>query len=484
MGAPAESSAPTASLVPLSAPVGPTKPCLDPAEKLVPSPKLPPNAHPTLAGWGGVAQPGLEVLGEDLERLTAGRVLSRGLGRSYGDSSLPPPGVLEVAGTQLADRILGFDRETGVMRAEAGVSLYAINRSLFPQGYFPPTTPGTQFVTLGGAVASDVHGKNHHVAGCFGAHVLRLRMRVADGRVLWCSPDEHPDLYWATIGGMGLTGHILEVEFRMDKVPSSWVWQEALQIPDVDEFVGALERAAASWPMTMGWIDCVSTGRRLGRGVLYAGRWATADEAPKRFAAPKRRLTVPFRMPSWTLNQLSVSAFNAVLFHKQPKRTEGIVHWEDFFYPLDKIRHWNRIYGKAGFTQYQCVLPRSAGHGAARRFLEVLTKTSGGASFLCVIKDCGAESAAMLSFPKPGISIALDIPIRKDTQALVDRLNEATLAEGGRIYLTKDTFTRADHFRAMEGERLERFMEVRRRWDPQLRLRSAQSVRMFGDPVG
>ncbi|MCA9684480.1 MAG: FAD-binding oxidoreductase, partial [Myxococcales bacterium] len=437
-------------------------PLRDPTVALVPGPALAAGATPTLAGWGGLSRPGVEVRSENLEALTAGRVLSRGLGRAYGDSALPPPGVLEVAGTALADRILAFDPQTGIMRAEAGLSLYALNRAMLPQGFFPPVTPGTQFVTLGGAVASDVHGKNHHVAGCFGAHVQRLRMRVADGRVLWCSPEDHADLYWATIGGMGLTGHILEVEFRMDAVPSPWIWQEAHRIPDVDAFVDRLTASAHDWPMTVGWIDTVSGGRKLGRGTLFLGRWATAAEAPPRFAKPKPRLAVPFMLPSWTLNALTVKAFNAVLYYKQPRRSEGVVHWESYYYPLDMIHHWNRIYGRAGFTQYQCVLPREAGNGAARRFLEVLRKQSGGTSFLCVIKDCGPQSQAMLSFPMPGISIALDIPVRKDTQALIDALDRQTMEEGGRIYLTKDAFTRAEHYRAMDGARLDAFLEVRR----------------------
>lgn len=449
--------------------------------KLIPGPVFAAGEQPTLVGWGNLPALGVEVRSEDLRALTAGRVLSRGLGRAYGDSALPPPGVLEVAGTVLADRILSFDPDTGLMRAEAGLSLHEINRLFIPRGWFPPVTPGTQFVTLGGAVAADVHGKNHHVAGCFGRHVTRLLMRVPDGRVLWCSPTDQPDLFWATIGGMGLTGHVLEVEFRMDRIPSTWIWGETLRVRDIGEYIGLLKQSASEWPMTMGWIDCVSKGRRLGRGTLFRGRWANPDEAPAKLAAPFSRLTVPLMLPSWTLNPLTVRVFNAGVYWK-PTHRQKPVHWESFFYPLDKVRHWNRAYGRKGFTQYQCVLPDEAGPEAARRFLEVLTTTPGGTSFLCVIKDCGPQSEALLSFPTRGISIALDIPVRKDTQALVDRLNEATLAEGGRIYLAKDSFTRPDHFRAMEGERLDRFMEVRRRWDPDLRMRSAQSVRVLGDP--
>ncbi len=431
-----------------------------------------------IGGWGRVMVPGREVRDENLERLTENAVLCRGLGRSYGDSSLPPPGVTEVAGTTLADRILAFDPETLSLRAEAGLSLHALLRVFFPRGYFVPVTPGTTFVTLGGMVASDVHGKNHHCAGCFGEHVTALKMRVADGRIVECTPKEHADLFWATIGGMGLTGHILEVEFTMVKIPSPWIYMESERVPNIDAYMDGLAEAAKSWPMTMGWIDVLSSGDKLGRGILMRGRWASADEAPKDFPEPKTRPGVPFVFPQFALNPLSVKLFNEAYYRKP--LTSGITHPEPFFWPLDAIHDWNRIYGPRGFTQYQCVIPKTAGPGAARRFLELLSSL-GGASFLCVIKDCGAEGRGMLSFPLDGISIALDIPVRDDTQALVDTLNEQVIADGGRIYLTKDNYTRPEHFAAMEP-RLPAFMEVRKRWDPTLRFRSAQSVRVLGDP--
>ncbi|MEM6290318.1 MAG: FAD-binding oxidoreductase [Myxococcota bacterium] len=443
----------------------------------------PTEAEPsTIAGWGRVMAPGREIRDENLERLTRDAVLCRGLGRSYGDSSLPPPGVGAVACTTLADRILSFDPETLLMRAEAGLSLRELLRLYFPRGYFVPVTPGTTFVTLGGMVASDVHGKNHHCDGTFGEHVRSLKMRVADGTILECSPEQHPDLFWATVGGMGLTGHILEVEFSMVKVPSPWIYKESVRVPNIDEFMKGLADAAENWPMTMGWIDCLSGGNKLGRGILMRGRWATAEEAPKAFPSPKTRPAVPFVFPQFALNPLSVRAFNELYYwaHIQ-KEKKGIVHPEAFFWPLDAIHHWNRIYGPKGFTQYQCVLPKSAGPDAARRFLELLSN-KGGASFLCVIKDCGKEGRGMLSFPMDGISIALDIAVRDDTQQLIDALNEHVIADGGRIYLTKDNFTRAEHFAAMEP-RLQAFQEVRKRWDPELRFRSAQSVRMLGDPA-
>jgi decaprenylphospho-beta-D-ribofuranose 2-oxidase len=424
--------------------------------------------------------PGTEILSEDLERITKGAVLSRGLGRSYGDSSLPPPGTTEVVGTVLADRILAFDPATAVIRAEAGLSLRELNRVFLPRGFFPPVSPGTMFVTLGGMVAADVHGKNHHRDGCFGAHVRALKMRVADGRIVECSREHHEELFRATIGGMGLTGHILEVEFALAHVPSPWILCESERIRDIDAFLAGLKEAGPRWPFTVGWIDCLSKGSAMGRGILMRGRWAEPAEAPRRFPKPKKRLSVPFVFPEWLLGRWSVRIFNEVYYRAHvPRLRRRIWHPEPFWYPLDAILHWNRIYGRRGFTQYQCVLPAEGGLAAARRFLELLS-SKGGASFLCVIKDCGAEGAGLLSFPKPGVSIALDMAVRDDTQAIVDALNERVIAEGGRVYLAKDTFTRPEHFRAMEP-RLPEWERIRREWDPETRLKSAQSVRILGD---
>lgn len=434
----------------------------------------------TLSAWGRYAVPGREVPCEDLAQATDGAVLTRGLGRSYGDSSLPPPGTLEVVSSVAADRILGFDTTTGVLRAEAGLSLHAINALFLPRRWFVPVSPGTQFVTLGGMVASDVHGKNHHVEGTFGRHVESLVLRVPNGGVVSCSRTVHPDLFAATLGGMGLTGHILEVTFAMKRIPSRWIYGESFRVSNIDAYIDALKESAAEWPYTMGWIDCLTKGDALGRGILMRGRWASADEAPVAIPKPKRRVTLPAVFPSWTINRLTVAAFNWLYFHKHPRRTvRGIQHPETFYYPLDAIRHWNRAYGPAGFTQYQCVLPNEAGRGAARAFLELLTQ-HGGASFLCVIKDCGPEGEGLLSFPMPGISIAIDFAIRPSTPALVKTLNAFVTEAGGRIYLTKDTFTTAEDFAAMEP-RLDAFHAVRRQWDPDQLLKSAQSVRMLGD---
>ncbi len=431
-----------------------------------------------LAGWGRVpVVPGYEVRSEDLAAVTRDVPLTRGLGRAYGDAALPAAGDERIAGSRLADRILNFDATTGDLTAEAGLSLDELYRAFLPRGWFTPVTPGTRYVTLGGMVAADVHGKNHHVDGCFGRHVQALTLRVADGRIVTCSRTADPDLFFATIGGMGLTGHILVVRFRMVRVPSPWIYQEIQRVPNLDAFIDALKTSAASWPMTMGWIDCLSSGASLGRGVLFRGRWAEPNEAPSTFPNLHAPIPVPFMFPDGVLGTVAVRAFNAV-YYWLPHAHRKAIHPKGFFYPLDVAGDWHRLYGPRGFTQYQCVLPASGGHDAARRFLELVTQ-GGGASFLCVIKDCGAEGEGVLSFPKPGISIALDLALRDDTQALVDRMNERVIAEGGRIYLAKDALTRPDHFRAMET-RLGRFLDVRRTWDPDGRIRSAQSVRLFG----
>lgn len=437
-----------------------------------------------LTAWGCLGVPGTELLSEHLESATRQAALSRGMGRSYGDSSLPAQPHDKVVATRLANRILHFEPHTGVIRAEAGVCLAELNRLFMPQGWFTPVTPGTKFVTLGGMVASDVHGKNHHQEGCFGAHVRALRMRLANDEIVECSPTILPDLFYGTIGGMGLLGHILEVEFAFKRIPSPWIWMMSRRVYDIDEYVAGLNEAAPQWPMTMGWIDCLNQGKRLGRGILMAGRWATLEEASAagRTGQPREsmKLTLPFTMPNFAINPITAMVFNSAYYWQHFQRYKsGVISPEPFFYPLDAILHWNRAYGSRGFTQYQCVLPRAAGPHAVREFMRLLTRL-GGASPLCVIKDCGPEGKGVLSFPLEGTSIAVDMAVAPDLQGIVDRLNGFVIETGGRIYLTKDRFTRPEHFRAMEP-RLPAFLALRDKWDPHRRLRSAQSVRLLGE---
>jgi FAD/FMN-containing dehydrogenase len=406
--------------------------------------------------------------------------LSRGLGRSYGDSSLPAVASDRIANSRLANRIRSFDPDTGVFRAEAGLTLVDLVRLMLPRGWFPPVVPGTKFVTLGGMVASDVHGKNHHRAGCFGAHVRALRIRLADNRIVECSLHSDADLFYGSIGGMGLLGHILEVECVMTRIPSQWIRFERERVSSIAEFLDHLSSAAPQWPMTMGWIDCLHRGQTMGRGVLTAGRWATASEAGVGAPTPPREKAFPVNLPNWALNSVTGGVFNAAYYWSHVRRrVDGVMAPDPFFFPLDAILEWNRAYGSRGFTQYQCVVPRAAGAGAVSEFVTRLTAL-GAASPLCVIKDCGPEGMGVLSFPMEGTSIAVDMAVSPGIQRIVDALNEYLISVGGRVYLTKDRFTRPEHFRAMEP-RLERFLELRARWDPDRRLRSAQSRRLFGD---
>jgi FAD/FMN-containing dehydrogenase len=435
-----------------------------------------------LAGWGRhpVVQ-GRQIASENLEEITEGAVLSRGLGRSYGDASLPASPEHAVVVTTRADRLLSFDPATGTVRAQAGLSLAQLNRVFLPRGWFPPASPGTQYVTLGGMVAADVHGKSHHREGSFGEHVCGLRMRVADGRILEVSDRAEAELFHATLGGMGLTGHVLEVEFRMQPAPSPWILAESERLENIDSLIEALHGASGRWPYTLAWVDLLGRGKARGRGILQRGRWADPSEAPRH--PPRRRgaFSVPVVFPDWFLSAATVLPLNVARYVAHGRRVRrGIVHPQSFFYPLDALGEWNRLYGHRGFTQYQAVVPLEGGRASYDRVFEVIERT-GAKPFLCVLKNFRAQGKGTLSFPREGLSMVFDIPIRgTHTQRVVDALNDVVAAEGGRVYLAKDALTRAEHFRAMEP-RLGEWSAVRRRWDPAGTLRSALSVRLMGD---
>jgi len=437
-----------------------------------------------VAGWGRhPVRPGRVWRTERLDLLPVSAVLPRGLGRAYGDAAVPASPDTCVVATPGVDRILRWDPASGRLTCEAGLALGEVLRLFLPRGWFPPVTPGTKFVTVGGCVAADVHGKNHHRDGCFGRFVDGLRLRVAGGSEVSCGPGVERDLFLATVGGMGLTGLITEVTFRLRPVEGPWMMAESVAVPHLDGMLEGLRSSARDWPYTVGWIDSLARGARLGRGILIRGRHARAAEVGPRHPARARALAVPLDAPGWLLGSALVRAFNA-LYYRRHRRATGlrIEFHEDFFYPLDAIRDWNRLYGRRGFLQYQCVVPRAAGAGAIARILDRLA-VAAAASFLSVIKDCGPESDAFLSFPMEGTTLALDLPYRKGaTEALVHELNALVIAAGGRIYLAKDAVTRAEDFARMMP-RLRTWLAVRDRWDPEHRFRSALSARLFGDPA-
>jgi decaprenylphospho-beta-D-ribofuranose 2-oxidase len=433
-----------------------------------------------LSGWGRCpVVDGYESRSEDLPALTRDVVLTRGLGRSYGDASLPPFAGAPVAGSRLADRVIHFDARTGVLRAEAGLTVRDINRLFLPRGWFVPVTPGTSFVTLGGAVASDVHGKNHHSAGTFGRHVRRLRVRTGGGDIIDASPDLEPDLFDASIGGMGLTGHLLDVEVALKPVPSAWIEGETEYVPDLETMLARLWDDGRTWPYTLAWMDGIGGGRR-GRGLLFRGRWAEADATGGRPLVWPREIALPLTLPNWAVTPFGMRWFNeAVLLRHGRRVRRELTHPQTFFYPLDTLLEWNRVYGPRGFTQYQCVVPRREDTALYHKLFATVA-AHGAAPYIIVIKDLGPEGRGRMSFPKPGITFNIDLPVAPGTQAMVDALNDIVAAEGGRIYLAKDAFTRAEHYRAMDP-RIDAFNAIRRRYDPEGRIRSALSVRLLGD---
>ena len=437
-----------------------------------------------VAGWGRhpvtrgrVERPEDLSLPEDGEPL-----VPRGLGRAYGDAALPAaPGGLVLESTR-ADRIRSFEPATGRLHCEAGLSLAEVLRLFVPRGWFPPVTPGTKFVTVGACVACDVHGKNHHRDGSFGNYVDRLTLRTASGRLVECGPDRERELFLATVGGMGLTGLIVEVTLRLRRIESPWIVLETQGVAGLDAMLEGLRLSATHWPYTVGWIDCLARGRDLGRGILMRGRHATQVEAGTRGRPrPALPLRVPFDAPEWLLNPLFMRWFNRLYAWSHGTALKRrIVSHDAFFYPLDAVGQWNRLYGRRGFLQYQCVLPRAAGPRPVAGLLERLA-VAGAASFLAVIKDCGPASDAYLSFPMEGTTLALDLPNRGAvTEALVHDLNGTVIEHGGRVYLAKDAVTRAEDFARMMP-RLGEWRAVRDRWDPEHRFRSALSVRLFGD---
>jgi FAD/FMN-containing dehydrogenase len=358
-----------------------------------------------------------------------------GNGRSYGDVCLNDGGHV-LLGRGL-DRFIALDAEQGILRAEAGVLLSEILDLIVPKGWFLPVTPGTRFVTLGGAVANDVHGKNHHRAGTFGHHVRAFELVRSDGSRRLCSPTENPDWFAATIGGLGLTGLITWVEIQLRAIEGPWIQAESRRFANLSEFFALSAAADREHEFTVAWVDCAATGKYLGRGILLSGDFAPASAGSGKRPKAHGLLNVPFTPPVSLINPLSLRVFNALYYRKPEGRF--LTHYEPFFYPLDAIGHWNRIYGPKGFLQYQCVLPPEVAEPALSELLARIAK-SGQGSFLAVLKRFGDKPAVgVLSFPRPGVTIALDFPLLGDkTLRLLDRLDDVVLEAGGALYPAKD----------------------------------------------
>ncbi|KPH80098.1 FAD-linked oxidase [Bosea vaviloviae] len=365
-----------------------------------------------------------------------GPVLAYGNGRSYGDSCLNDGGRL-ILGRSL-DRILAFDRESGLVTCEAGVLLDDLLALVMPAGWFPPVTPGTCFVTIGGALANDVHGKNHHRAGTFGRHVRAFELTRSDGQVLTCARDMNSDLFAATIGGMGLTGLITQVTLQLMPVASAQMLQETIHFDGLDRFFSIAAQSDATHDYTVAWIDALASGANFGRGVFFRANHAPASDQPQ--SRPRRSLSFPFTPPVPLINGLTLRAFNLLYRAMQPRSPElRRIAYRPFFYPLDRIRNWNRAYGPRGLRQFQCAIPMPHARVAVEEMLR-RTLASGEASFLTVLKLFGdVPSPGMMSFPLAGATLTLDFPYRGPrTDTLLAELDRITLAAGGRVNPYKD----------------------------------------------
>ncbi len=403
--------------------------------------------------------------------------IARGLGRCYGDSALSST----IISTTRFNHMLGFDEETGLLECEAGVSLEEILEVFVPRGWFLPVTPGTKFVTVGGAIASDVHGKNHHVSGSFSNQIVSMDVMTSDGKIHTCTKRKNKKLFWATCGGMGLTGVVLRASFHLIPIESAYIRQETIKAKNLDEIMDIFEDSV-DWTYSVAWIDCLASGENQGRSIMMRGEHATREELDDaKLEAPlslpeKRKLNIPFNFPSFALNTWSVKAFNELYYRKAPaQKTEAIIGYDSFFYPLDAIHNWNRIYGKRGFTQYQFVLPKERSKEGLKRILDVIA-ASGQGSFLAVLKLFGKQDD-LLSFPKEGYTLALDFPITPTLFALFEELDRLVLEFEGRLYLTKDV--RMDAVMMEKGyEKLEEFKKAREELDRRSLFHSLQSKRV------
>jgi decaprenylphospho-beta-D-ribofuranose 2-oxidase len=441
---------------------------------------MPTERATALTGWGRTAPSVADVvvassrdvdaLATVVKDLPARGGIARGLGRSYGDPAQNGGGVV----IRLQDRVadIHVDDTAGTATVPAGISLDELLDVLVPRGYFVPVTPGTRFVTVGGAIASDIHGKNHHVDGSFGSHVVRMSLLLADGTSVELTPERRGDVFWATVGGMGLTGIILDATIRLLRIETSRCAVDTTRARDLDELMALMDEGDRYFRYSVAWVDLLAKGARLGRGVLTRGDHATRDQLVPRDAVdpltydPRRVAAVPPVVPpSGFLTHASVAAFNEVWYRKAPRRRIAqIVSVPAYFHPLDSIASWNRLYGRRGFLQYQFAVPFGA-EDALRRVVERLAG-SGTPSFLSVLKRFGAANDGPLSFPTPGWTLTLDLPAASHGLApLLHGLDDVVLGAGGRHYLAKDAHATPEAIRR-GYPRLDEWREVRASVDP------------------
>ena len=428
-----------------------------------------------ISGWGRYPQIEAQAfsfesenkLSAQLETIDNGIVYANG--RSYGDSALNKTVIL----SRRFDKILGFDPEEGIVVCESGVLLADLIETFLPRGWFLRITPGTRFISIGGAIASDVHGKNHHNAGCFSESVICFELMLPNGRIVHCSKTENAELFRATCGGMGLTGVILLATIRLQPVKSAFMREKVIRCKNLEEILDQFEQHHHA-TYSVAWIDCLAKGDKQGRSILMLGEHA---DSGKLDLPQKKTFSLPFNSPAFLLNRYSVALFNHFYYLRQPDFVDGrLTPIDEFFYPLDRIGCWNRLYGSNGFTQYQLVLPKQAGRTALKKILERVAGAGFG-SPLAVLKLFGAANQNYLSFPMEGYTLALDFKIERKLFSLLDELDGIILAHGGRIYLAKDVRMSQAVFRKSYVQ-WEKFSEIREQYAMNRKFNSLQSIRL------
>ncbi|MBJ18874.1 MAG: FAD-linked oxidase [Deltaproteobacteria bacterium] len=404
----------------------------------------------------------------------------RGCGRSYGDAALNVEGA--IVQSDRFDRMMGFDADRGILRCQAAITLADIIEFFVPRGFFFPVTPGTKEVSIGGAIASDVHGKNHHRSGSMSAWVTRFTLMSAGADLISCSRDENAEIFWATVGGMGLTGLIIDADIQLRPIETAFMAVDNERIANLDQLLERMAESEDAFDYSVAWVDSMAAGASLGRSVLMRANHANREELPvgerdrPLTFLQKKRPGLPFRLPNFTLSPTALRAANAVFYATHPTR-KSIGPCDAFFYPLDSVRNWNRGYGSRGVLQYQCVIPESCARAGTIALLEALT-SSGVGSFLTVLKTLGPGNEGLLSFPMRGHTLALDIPnTGPEVIEALRRLDEIVLGFGGRVYLAKDACMTAATFEQMYP-RLPDFKRIKRRLDPEGRFSSSQARRL------
>lgn len=415
-------------------------------------------AKEKLSGWANYPQKICRIeIPETLENLDTKnkRLIIRGMGRSYGDSSFLGEKTILFENLR---KIISYDKKKGIIETQGGLSVSDLLKEIIPDGWFLPVSPGTKFVTIGGMVASDVHGKNHHLDGSFGNHIISLKIQTGENKIIECSNNKNSNLFWSTIGGMGLTGAIISVVFKLKSIKTYEINQKIIPANNLKEIMNLFEKFKDS-TYTVAWIDCLSKGKNIGRSILIVGEHSKRDISKKKYN-PKPIFNLSFFPPSLIMNVFFMRIFNFFYFYKNKFSYKKFIDGDSYFYPLDKILNWNKFYGKKGFIQYQFVIPSENSYAALSLILEKISSSKNG-SFLSVLKKFKEGNSGLLSFPIEGYTLALDFPIKKNTFNLLEELDEVVIRFKGRVYLAKDSRLSPNNFEKMYNN-INEFNEIRK----------------------